>query len=1130
MTKSYNFQYALIAISISFGSTAVSYATDTISKPFGQSTIDYIFYNQGEIYNQDNYAAGNASDPGYSTWQLTEAEKNNIVTAGEYWSSVLSPYSANTIPIKVNIGTFSVDSAHAISLPNSTENNLNGYSGMQRLITSNVPMENPAEIVLGIYERQYDEHWSAIPILEDDTTTQTIIHELGHALGILTHTSVTGNYNMLSAYDTHLEDYFGTKLTDLESVNSIVRVTNDAEAQDLHNQGYFVAGDNNTGNYGVWFKGDNVSKVMTINGNLANSDPEYDESNPLAIMNGMIRLQAFEYDGNNKLKPDFSHLELRNSLMSHQYYRNYTSFMEAELAVLQDIGYKIDRRNHYGFSVYNNNITYTNNNPFYKRNSDGTDFVYGTPNTSLLGVGLHLYGSGNKIYQNAELLADGIAGTGIRVDGSSNELSINQDVRVTANGDYGNALLVSYGRNNVIYNYGTLEATGKEGVAARFDFGHNMMKDSDDYRGSYIWTGDMAGQTLPNEINGPLVDAFVVGGTLKGSLASIYISENAYVKNIYFLNGANVQGDIISKWDPDDEDISRQAPENLFTSVNFGLKVINNNIYEDPDFNLILNDDIYGKDSLMLKHFAGRLDLKGDVNAFSIENKGYLAIYKDVNLKYALGNYGTMEIGFYGNGTHNKVNAQSYFVNGSTLVYRLQGGYFQSGKYNLPEHHNPFGDTDISGLKFGATNLDISPTLRFTFDGDRSLIVERPYYAYAQYGLDDNSRSVGYALSYVGDNAYGRMRELITNMDFSDRYGAGIDSTLKQLSPQAIDAGAMVSVLNQQEATYYLNRHIMNQVSSAHNINARGLNFTDFMGFNFNERREKSRKLENSYGWRGYIIPFGTFNQMHSSSTNPGFKDQGFGVLAGADRRITSELSMGFHALLSSHKTKVRNGHDAELNSTGGFLGGHVLYTPESMPGYYLSGMMRFGIEDNRIERMFNAYGMSGQAKGDYKNRVLSLGLQGGRDFYFLKNKNLSMGPVGYLNYSYVYRPSFTESGDFFALKYDSKNTHSLSSSLGGHIDYLTDITDETSFGISFITLWNHEYMDLNTHSHATFRDYDAVGFESTTKLPSRDSLLFQVGLRFNFPSNIFVEATGSYTLRKHGNSVGGLIRAGWEM
>lgn len=180
--------------------------------------------------------------------------------------------------------------------------------------------------------------------------------------------------------------------------------------------------------------------------------------------------------GDNDWEYEFSHVELQNSLLSHQNYRNWGIPMEAELALLQDLGLKIDRRNFFGYSVYKSGDasslnTVINTNPFYARNEDGTSFIVGAPNKNLYGIGLHVYGSYNHVIQKADLLADGTFGIGIRVDGANNIIDIPEGTRITANGEQGYGIVFSYGKEHVLNVEGSVEATGPKGVALRFDFG-----------------------------------------------------------------------------------------------------------------------------------------------------------------------------------------------------------------------------------------------------------------------------------------------------------------------------------------------------------------------------------------------------------------------------------------------------------------------------------------------------------------------------------------------------------------------------------------------------------------------------------------------------------------------------------
>ena len=600
-------------------------------------------------------------------------------------------------------------------------------------------------------------------------------------------------------------------------------------------------------NCGAYFTGKNVNDVLTTDGKLAKIAWPNGSS-----VEGVYGLPLNGYEGDD---PELSHIELQNGLMSHQGYRNWCSFMEAELALMQDLGYDIDRSKYFGKSIYNSGaegspFTYINNNGF---NSN-----------QMHGIGLHVYGSYVDVTQKADINAAGDYGIGIRVDGVGNKVNI--DSNISANGVGGNGLLVAYGKEHEItLNTGkTIEATGTGGVAARFDFGSNELSDEAEYRGSYFsvsyekvttpsgggdeqegsgdgtgngtgneagdgtgdgtgnetengtsneaenGTGNSSGGTsdkeeelppredavlrlqnttnsseqeaqyhwvqnqIPDAINGELVTNFNVAGTLKGEKAAIYISENALVKNINILSGANIQGDIISDWNPNkikyqNDDGGPLAPnlgdKNGLTNLTFGGSVVEENevvamsdgqgtrtvttITPDASFNMIYSGKIDGIDSLKMNIAGGTLDYSGEAHVYNVtinngatlKGSGKYVLNTTANTDYSgtftnngtfnlgdgvtditiTGNYkqtstGTLGVDFDTNSKSDKLNiTEGYATLDGKITLTPQVDYYYNGQVIKL---NPIVSVDV-GKNLDASTAtpeinNISPVLNFT--------------------------------------------------------------------------------------------------------------------------------------------------------------------------------------------------------------------------------------------------------------------------------------------------------------------------------------------------------------------------------------------------------------------------------
>ena len=655
--------------------------------PVGDEHYIFDIYDEGESFEF-------LDDPYTSTYNLTNNQMNALFDAAKKWTEYIN-FDPTDLPI-YRIYTSNELNASALS-PYSrvTESNKYKYTLIDSMMTDKeiIPDEGESmpdnhgliEVGIGLIEKypMWSNYDSPTAVFKDplpDIYT-TMIHEMYHSIGLssgaLQYKISEGDNRFyfgkdatspLAIWDSYLKIYTGAVSPSATYNPQLEIVAKGGVPIKIGSSG---DGEFNIFKYSPYFTGPETMKVLTglenktvaemeaylmSKGGLKNYSSYYDDTEQYPSVLG-LPVNVIE-----RGRPELSHIELQNSFMSHQDYQNWVILMEAELSVLKDLGYNVDLRKYFGQSYYLDNVTADFTRGYGETWNESTS-TYSGRSTTESGIGLHIYGDNNTITQASNILSDGNYTIGARIDGVNNNYTLNSGYEVDTAGKGSIGIAAMWGKNHTInLNFGSsVTATGEGGIGASFDFGKNVMGGLNDDKGSYSSYEMENDKNVKAEaaLQGPLVEKFDVSGTLEGQKASIYISENAHVKNINIINGSTIEGDIISQWnsvksgtnmyvqDSDGNPVTGQDLSKIyFTNLNFVGDGTNpyNGSFSD---NISGANDVFNTIKMNIQENGtlnfGAPDNKKTINVYNIKNEGTINLVGDTSIttqEGTIGGYG----------------------------------------------------------------------------------------------------------------------------------------------------------------------------------------------------------------------------------------------------------------------------------------------------------------------------------------------------------------------------------------------------------------------------------------------------------------------------------------------------------
>lgn len=1122
----------LLPIHLFFVQGAVAYESHIVSGSDGRAVFEVRIFDAGDgVFLEDDDEIDEA------TWNLSEAQKSEVLSAIGQWAEILDP-KPGRLPAIINVGTYDGEKNAFGDSPLTQEGDDLLLTRLQRVLQGRSPGDNDFSYDGVMAFGSEDGTGSAFPIRPNGPSPLptgadgfqlygVVFHELAHALGVMT--AAEGG-EVDDGVDIGEVAFFLDEGLTLWEVG--LRDSNGNPAR----PGQFVKCDlDDCYQGGEWDDKDATDPFDLTEDTERGRDMGYVTGPHIReVMEGglpgvPVRLGGpfSEIDDNY-----MSHSELERSLMSHQHYRNYNTFMEAELAALQDMGYDIDRRNFFGYSVYGSGRDIVNRNGYFRRNASGTAYLPGQYNQATMGLGLHIYGSNNRVVQAADLLTKGAGAAGVRVDGEGNRLVIDAGTRVHAHGENGRGVMFAYGKDHELIQRGEVE--GRD-IGVSFDFGGNMMGNDLEKRGSYIFrqgeiSFDVDDEPFPDELKGPLVESYDLTGRVAGNRAAIYISDTALVERINVMHGASIQGDIISEYDEED-----MAGDQRLTELTFGLRPDNqgrSSGVADPGFSLRHDGDIQGQDNLVLSFEGGYSSLNGDHEIYEVEiaegailggnstynlndagifrNAGFLAPGNSLGTIIIDGDYvqtanGTLNLEFNSAGDHDQLQVNGDATLNGELLLVAEPDWYESG------WSESFDIDDLVSVSGSFTqNQSVSaelssPTLGLSFNdanGTYQLSISRAANAYSQYAESRNAREVGRVLDGLSSEAEQDLQPLYQALDFSATDGSDVGRTLTQLSPEPYSVMLATSLDREQRLSDMVAAQPLSLSAST---------------------------LENG-AVQGFAVPLGGGLWQDADDSTVGHSTARYGVLFGAQRRDLADPDwiLGVHGAFVGQSINVKSPHRATGDTKAFSLGMQAHYQPDERAGPYFHGHLRAGLEAGRMERRIRVNGYSTTNRGDWLG--FAGGATAGGGYLWRMSEAMSAGPVAALNYTRLSRPSVQEDGkDATRLDLAALHHNSLRSSLGVRTSLKHDLEDGGLLKGSLQATWDRELLEDDVEQNASFVGYGSDDFDSRNHVTDRNALSLRASLEYEAGDSMVVGAhLSSQFLRSGYRSLAGEFSLRW--